>query len=520
MIFMLVLSGLLWPAWRHNPDLSHGLLMPVIFLFLIHESRTTGPRRFLLAGRGTSLAAILASAGLLVVGVAGIYAAVLDWSHARSCNGVSPAASPFSWPLASSVFRTTGSGSCLSTGPPPPRSFFGPSAPRFLPGPIPESPARCSSWSPPMSCTPCTSWGWRLIARVTSSNWPLPESESKRGLQRSSPSLVSCVFAGLFFSATLVRRPWARVLIIALAAPLALTMNFLRSLALTLLANAGTDIGGAWHDATGVGVLVLTALILGGLAVFLERRGRTADPSSRLDSATPSGGVAPLAVGKNPAAQWFLATTLSLAAVLVFLFYLNTRPSLRRDAPVPNLWAILPDSAAGWQVGTTRDLSRFEDILQTDLLAQRIYQRGTGADQTTIILYLAYWRPNQAPVSQVALHTPDACWPGVGWVLQDPPPTGQPLQIAGRSLPDAETRLFTYSGSPQYVWFWHLYDGRPLAFQNPYSITELLSIAWHFGFRHGGDQLFVRASSNRPWSEISREPLMKQFFAGIRPMGL
>src|SRR5207237_4001264 len=33
-------------------------------------------------------------------------------------------------------------------------------------------------------------------------------------------SLISCLFAGFFFSATLVRAPWARAVIIALAAPL------------------------------------------------------------------------------------------------------------------------------------------------------------------------------------------------------------------------------------------------------------------------------------------------------------
>ena len=37
-------------------------------------------------------------------------------------------------------------------------------------------------------------------------------------------SLISCVFAGLFFSATLVRQPWARALIVLLAAPLALDL--------------------------------------------------------------------------------------------------------------------------------------------------------------------------------------------------------------------------------------------------------------------------------------------------------
>ncbi len=79
-------------------------------------------------------------------------------------------------------------------------------------------------------------------------------------------SLVSCVFAGLFFSGLLVRRPWSRVLLIGLAAPLALLMNFIRSLTLTLLANSGVNINGAWHDFTGYAVLGATAILLGALA--------------------------------------------------------------------------------------------------------------------------------------------------------------------------------------------------------------------------------------------------------------
>ena len=41
------LTALLWPQWLHNPDLSHGLFMPVIFLLLVYEARTTGTPRYL-----------------------------------------------------------------------------------------------------------------------------------------------------------------------------------------------------------------------------------------------------------------------------------------------------------------------------------------------------------------------------------------------------------------------------------------------------------------------------------------
>ena len=77
------LSWQLWPEWRHNPDLSHGLFMPVVFLLLLHESRSAGTPRFLPAGPAADglLGGLLLGA-LLALGAAGLYAASLGWSHA------------------------------------------------------------------------------------------------------------------------------------------------------------------------------------------------------------------------------------------------------------------------------------------------------------------------------------------------------------------------------------------------------------------------------------------------------
>ena len=46
----LVLILLLGPEWLHNPDLSHGLFMPAVFVFLLYESRSGRPGRYLPAG--------------------------------------------------------------------------------------------------------------------------------------------------------------------------------------------------------------------------------------------------------------------------------------------------------------------------------------------------------------------------------------------------------------------------------------------------------------------------------------
>jgi hypothetical protein len=87
-------------------------------------------------------------------------------------------------------------------------------------------------------------------------------------------------------------------------------------------------------------------------------------------------------------------------------------------------------------------------------------------------------------------------------------------------LAPAEARLFHSGDFPQHVWFWHLFDGRPITHTDPYSWIQLLRLAWRYGFRHDGEQLFVRVSSNHPWSTLHREPLMQDIFNRLQPLGL
>lgn len=506
----LTLTMLLWPHWSDNPDLSHGFFMPVIFVVLLAESRR-GPRRHLPADARTgAAAAALIGLGLLAVATAGLYAVSVDWSHAL-------------------VALALDAGFVC---------FLGAALVTFSRGP--GAPLACN-WSagvavllwllcapiPPGSYTRLTLQLQFLVTEnvlrtlhllgiaairegnvITLARATVGVEEACSGIR----SLVSCVFAGLFFSASLVHRRRDRAVLIVLAPLLALAMNFVRSLTLTLLANAGVDIGGRWHDLTGFAVLGVTAVLLGTLAILLARHTPAEPPAD-----DPAGSAPPPPAGALPR---LLAGSLALTVALGVFFYLNTRPSTRRDLPVPDLAAVLPRQAAGWQVRTDSSIYQFTDALHTEHLAQRTYFRplpGGTVEQLTV--YVAYWRPGQATVSLVASHTPDACWPGSGWVAQPAPPHLS-LAIAGHALPLAESRFFTNHDFPQHVWFWHLYDGRPLLYRDPRSPVQLLRLALRYGFRHDGDQLFVRVSSNRDWSDLAGEPLLAEIFRGLRPLGL
>jgi exosortase len=506
---LVALTLRLWPEWRHNPDLSHGLFMPVIFLLLVHEARRTGTPRFVRPGGLSRLAfGALLTGALLALAAAGLYAAAVDWSHALvnlmlTLSGVLFLGAAL-FALADDRVRFIGINWSIVAGvllwllctPIPPGTYT-----RLTLG--------LQLW---ISGGVVGALHVLGIAAVRHGNI-IELAQTTVGVEEACSgvrSLISCVFAGVFFSATFVRRPWARTLLIAIAGPLAIVMNFLRSLALTLLANGGVDISGAWHDATGFAVLGITALMLGGLALGLEHGEK------------PAPVALPASDARQPAQNIRLRTLaagLTAAAILVGVFVVNTRPSGNRNAAAPDLMGLLPATFNGWEV-VTSDLYEFAGTLHTDHLAQRRYIKGPSNDRTEITLYMAYWHAGQAPVSLVASHTPDACWPGSGWVAvptKDPRPT---LIIDARRLPDPEYRLFETGDFPQYVWFWHIYDGRPISYRDPYSPVALLHIALRYGFRHGGDQVFIRVSSNRPWRTIANEPLLAEFFARTKALGL
>jgi exosortase len=506
-------SVLMWPQWLHNPDLSHALFMPIVCLILLHEARGCQCRHYLTGGWATKIAFVTAiGVGLAALILGGLYAAASEWAHpvvslmlAIALTSFMGAALlsfsldsvrllPFNWSaiLAASLW--------VLSAPIPPGTYS-----RLTLG--------LQLW---VSENVLRALHWLGIAAsrhgniIELANTSVGVEEACSGVR----SLVSCVFAGLFFSGCLVRRPSSRSLIIALSAPLALGMNFIRSLTLTLLANSGTDIGGLWHDLTGFAVLAVTAAILALLALSLER-GEKVLPSARL--ITP----APTAVSSRSTLQNPLIASLVLATVIALFFGVSTSSQSQKSTiAVPNLEALLPLSPAGWDVTTTTDLNRFKDTLRTDHFVQRTYLKNSSSGLLQITVYIAYWSPGQASVSQVATHTPDACWPGAGWAPVTTTTSREVAVVVGHPLAPAEHRLFVSNNYPQHVWFWHLYDHRPVEYLDPLSPRNVIKIALRHGFHREGDQLFVRLSSNRPWTDLAAEPLISEIFAGLQPFGL
>jgi exosortase len=502
----------LWPEWRQNPDLSHGFFAPLIFVLLIWESRKQGPWRWLPAKSWTTaaLAGVL-GAGVLILALAGLFAATLAWSHAVVL-----------FLLAAALACLLGGGLVLLANERlrlVPVNWISLTAVLLwlLVAPIPDGTYSrltlgLQNWVTAnvmnvlhLIGVPARQHGNVIeLARTT-----VGVEEACSGVR----SLISCVYAGFFFAAWQVRRPMRRLVLILIAPLLALGMNLLRSLGLTLLANDGVDIAGAWHDTTGFAILGLTAATLAGLAILLESKDGNAPPRA---PATVPGVIA-----RGPQFVFWGGTAAALG--LGLFFFVHSRDQSDEAGRVPALATLLPAAADGWKVSEPDDLYQFTGILQTTHLMERTYLRADADGQPVqITVYVAYWPAGQTSVSRVASHTPDACWPGAGWTSQT---SGgdrrQSLTVGDLSLAPAEYRLFrTDRGFAQHVWFWHVFDGRVIDYRDPYSIPALLQIALQYGFKRQGSQYFVRLSSNRPWRDLASDPLMHDILAGLARTGL
>ena len=271
--FTLLLTAILWPAWTHDPDLTHGLLMPVVFCLLLREGRLAGPPRYFPARASPRRP---------------------PWPASRPSPRLRRSPPPDSIPAAVAVAKLCSWNS----------SSRWPSAARPRRGPPRLRRRAHPALSLQLRSTVVAVGLWPLCAPIPPGTYSrltlglqlwvssgvmdalelLKVAAHRQGniIQLATGSvgvaeacsgvrsLISCVFVALFFSATLVRRPdCPRPGDHGRRSPRLLAMNFLRALGLTLLVNAGVDITGFWHDATGFAVLGLTAALLAGLAFGL-----------------------------------------------------------------------------------------------------------------------------------------------------------------------------------------------------------------------------------------------------------
>jgi len=516
LILLVAWIRLIFPEWRSNPDLSHGFFTPILFALLIHDSRVRGPLRFLNPGPllwWSCGLVVFGSLGLLVI--SSMFASALSWDHPMVTfllgMGITGA-------LAAAWLFTASSGIRLV-----PFNYVAGVAILlwFLSVPLPPGTYSELTLTLQLWVTDKVLAALHLLGIPAIKNGNIIElARTTVGVEEACSgvrSLISCVYAGFFFSAAFVRSWFCRGLLLVLAPLLAIAMNFVRSLTLTLLANAGVDIEGAWHDNTGFAILGVTAIALGALALLLEKIEHSRSSETGKATAPPK----PLAAESALPGARILTVGYTAAVACLASFIFLTRPAPSVNHPIPDVLSYLPASPEGWGTATSTGLFRFADILETDHLGQRTYiKRLPNGEPLQVTFYLAYWPPNQAGVSVVASHTPDACWPGAGWAPVPTESRTMKLAVGEQAIAEGQYRVFTNNRSPQHVWFWHSYDRMIIPEFEPRRPVELLKSVFQYGVRSQGEQMFIRMSSNQPWEVFADDPLMAEIFAGLATYGI
>ncbi len=517
----ITLGWIAWlgPEWCANPDLTHGLFTLPAVVALIVEARG-GPQRYHSGGRLwltiTSITGLLA---LLALSATGVSVAALT---AQSALSLWLGTVALCLTLAAVWFVAAHRAVRLL-----PLNFCAGAILLlvFLSAPLPPGTQmrltlELQLWVTELVVRSLDFAGLaahRMGAVIELPNGQVGVDEACSGVR----SLISCVYAAVFLAAVFPRGWFARMILLATAVPGALALNFTRSFILTLLAVEGYDLD-RWHDLTGYSILMAGTGCLTGLACMLARHEQRRRPLVSL-LAKPAT-VSFIKGQLHLPGPWVggLATGLT-AVVLGSLFFVWALRPISESISMEGasrLDSLLPKSVPGWRMESDSELYRFASTLRTEDLLQRTYVSGPPERLVAVTVYLASWAPGQAPVSLVASHSPDACWPGAGWSLAEGVPDTVELKIGERTLTPAQQRVFQVGEAGRHVWFWHFADKRPVAYAKPTSALSLMRLVLQQGVLRPQAQLFVRISSNAPWPLLAQDPLFTELVERLGPEGL
>lgn len=276
-------------------------------------------------------------------------------------------------------------------------------------------------------------------------------------------SLMS-FFATAAICAVVFRLNTRRALFLLALAPIAaVAANILRVVATGLLADSWGRIWleGAWHDALGLGVV-----LLGGL--FLLAAAQALRPKAAADvSARARGGMASWLSMPKPAAT--LGAALILAGTALCLFhatrhYVRLAQSVRPALVERRSLADFPSRVGPYRMVGRHDLADFErDMLRPADYLIRIYVDGEGRELRLTVLY---WDPRPvdpgarapAPVP----HSPNLCWRYEGWELVR---SAAPVAVDWLPGDWIEASQFEKAGRQRLVLYWQSHrEGGPRFF--------------------------------------------------------
>lgn len=203
---------------------------------------------------------------------------------------------------------------------------------------------------------------------------------------------------------------------------------------------------------------------------------------------------------------------------------------LFREKPRPrdvHLAEAVPASLPGWEghdvpLGPNEFLANeAEKVLNFDQVLYREFRH----NGESFGVYVAYWGPGKMPARFVASHTPDRCWTENGWHCAEMK-FKQREPFEGGSLQPAEWRLFEPpdGGSPTYVLYWHLVDGRIYDYGERFNAVPDPLRWWKDAIQQvllgSREQFFIRLTSNQPLERLWSDPGVALVLRSLERLGL
>ncbi len=459
----------LWESWSGSEEYSHGVIMPLLTVFLIWTRREQLEETRL----GGSWAGVVLVVVACLLYAAGRLAAL----HVIDNLGF--------WLLLCGI-------ALAMTGLQAFRIIALPMVLLLLAIPLPtfflnNISSTLQTWSSQLGVAVIRFFGISVLLLgnvIDLGQYKLEVAEACSGVRYLFPLVtIGMLMAYLYHGAW-----WKRVVIALSSLPLTLLMNSLRIGSIGVMVDRwGPSLAeGFVHEFQGWAMFMLTGALMLGLLGLLHRMGG-ATMSWREAFGIPPPAVRPpgTSVTAVPPPRPFVVSVVIICLVAVLGEFVHAPKPVH---PARQAFVNFPDRIDGRDGRRQGMNAEFLDALQLDdyLLSDYV-----GADATVVGLYMAYYNDQQTGRS---VHSPKSCLPGGGWVMTQ---FGQRridnVSIGGHPL-YVNRAIIELGNDRQLVYYWFQQRGR--------SITSEFSVKWYLLqdglLRHRTDGALVRVITPLP----------------------
>ena len=426
---------LMWGWWMDRPEYSHGVMMPLLALFLIWQQRDRFERTPF-TGSWWGVALTTLGGFVLVMGQLASVLTLVQYAYVLTLGGL--------------MLSLTGTRSV-------PRLLV-PFAILVLMIPLPEFlfknlTADLQLISSEIGVAVIRLFGVSVFLEgniIDLGTYKLEVAEACSGLRYLFPLMTLGFIMAYFYKAAM----WKRAIVFLSSIPVTILMNSLRIGIIGVLVDRyGQSMAeGFLHDFEGWVMFMVSASVLLLEIVVLSRIGRDRRPWREI-----FGVEFPAATPRSAQRiKWQPNTTFVISSVLVGALALSSLflPERVEQVPARRNFAEFPTQLDAWNGRRTTIEAVFLDALKLDDYIMSDYR---GISGQPINLYVAWYDSQRAGQSS---HSPRTCIPGGGWQMTSLEQVDVPQATMG-SVPLRVNRAMIENGAQrQLVYYWFQQRGR------------------------------------------------------------